>query len=182
MCYTQLGSRAPHTMSDKNMIMLCFIAIVTAVILLHGSIANSLPTFAVIFVCMWIIYDYMKTQQSPREINPPENNIDKPEFDLTPEFDPPEPDLNPQRRVDEDIDIKLYKGASIPQLHREMGCSADNQLANRMKFMAMQPKMSKVTRARYNVNTARPFFEAELRANEARNWWDNENDYLDEFM
>ena len=166
-------------MVEKNMIMLCFVAIVTAVILCHRSVINAMPTLAVIFVCMWIIYDYMKTTQGPREM-PQQVLVQKP--DETPEVIPQEPDLNPQRRVDDDIDIKLYKGATIPQLHREMGCSADNQLANRMKFMAMQPKLATVTRARYNVNTARPFFEAELRENEARDWWDNENDYLDEYM
>ena len=127
-----------------------------------------------IFACMWVIYDYIriKTTKEKRPITIPED----------PEDPEPEPDLNPHPRPNRDIDIDLYNGASIPQLHREMGCSADNRLANRMKFMAMQPKMATVARARYNVNTARPFFEAELRANEARDWWDNENDYLDEFM
>ena len=166
-------------MCEKNMVMLCFVAIITAVILFHGSLTNALPTIAVICVCMWIIYDYMKTKQGPREI-PEQIVIHNP--DDTQEVVPQEPDLNPQRRADDDIEIKLYKGATIPQLHREMGCSADNQLANRMKFMTMQPKMAKVARARYNVNTARPFFEAELRENEARDWRNNENDYLDEYM
>ena len=150
-----------------------FIAIIVLVYLAMGNI--SLPFVGVLGACAWIIYDYHKTVSRP--IVEPAQSIDDDLLDIE-----PEPDLNPHRRPDTSFDIDLYNGVSIPQLHRQMGCSADNQIANRMKYMAVQSKASQVARAAYNVNTARPFFEAELRENEARDWWDNENDYLDQYM
>jgi hypothetical protein len=51
-----------------------------------------------------------------------------------------------------------------------------------MKYMGLQARMSQDIRARWNAEKFRPYFEEELRDNETRDWWDNEVDYLDNFM
>lgn len=82
-----------------------------------------------------------------------------------------------------EFDIDLYSNQlSVQELHKDMGCSGDNKLANRMKYMMLQPKMSHDARARMNRYTLLQFWEEELRDNENRDWWDAEQDHLDAYM
>lgn len=81
-----------------------------------------------------------------------------------------------------EFDIDIARGEPISSIFQRSGSSADNALANRMKYMAMQPKLSMEIRARHNRYTMQPYFEEELSANEKRDWWDNENDWMDAFM
>ena len=86
-----------------------------------------------------------------------------------------------QKDVSE-FDIALYNGADIPNVYKAMGCSADTKIANRMKYMGMQAKLSLDIRAKHNRHTLAPYYDEELRANENRDWWDVESDFLDEYM
>lgn len=81
-----------------------------------------------------------------------------------------------------EFDIDIARGEPISALFQRSGSNADNAIANRMKYMGMQPKLSMEIRARHNRHTMQPYFEEELAANERREWWNNENDYLDAFM
>jgi hypothetical protein len=82
-----------------------------------------------------------------------------------------------------EFDIDLYSNQlSVQELHKDMGCAGDNKLANRMKYMMLQPKMSHDARARMNRYTLLQFWEEELRDNENRDWWDAEQDHLDAYM
>lgn len=82
-----------------------------------------------------------------------------------------------------EFDIDLYNNQlSIQELHKDMGCSGDNKLANRMKYMGLQAKVSQDIRARMNRHSIQQFWEEELRDNENRDWWDAEQDYLDAYM
>lgn len=81
-----------------------------------------------------------------------------------------------------EFDIDIAKGEPIQAIFQRSGSSADNAIANRMKYMAMQPKLSMEIRARHNRYTMQPYFEEELSANEKRDWWDTENDWMDAFM
>lgn len=83
-----------------------------------------------------------------------------------------------------EFDIGMFNANAnaIQNLHSKMGCGADTQIANRMKYMGLQAKLSQDIRARHNKYKLMPYFDEELKANENRDWWDVENDYLDNFM
>jgi hypothetical protein len=81
-----------------------------------------------------------------------------------------------------EFDIQLFNDPDITKVYKDMGSSADTQIANRMKYMALQPKMSMDIRSRHNRYSLLPFFDEELKANENRDWWDVESDFLDEYM
>jgi ABC-type Zn2+ transport system substrate-binding protein/surface adhesin len=186
-------------LSLTNIIFLAFICIIAGVLMSHVEPSSLFSMLLVAGVCLWVISDYYKTKKlnmlddhHADQSEHDQSEHDQSEHDQS-EHDQSEhdehdhhadqlQDLNPHRRPDDKFDIHMYNNHTIPELHRQMGCSVDNQMANRLRYMQLQPKMSAIARARYNADTARPFFEAELRANETRDWWDNENDYLDEFM
>lgn len=77
-------------------------------------------------------------------------------------------------------DIAVYSGEDIRTLHSSLGCGADNQLCNRMKYTGSQAKMSQDIRARFNKYSLMPYLEEEMRENEELHWW--ESDDLDEDM
>lgn len=82
-----------------------------------------------------------------------------------------------------EFDINYFKtDITIQDIHKDMGSSLDNKLSNRMKYMGLQNKISKDTRSRFNRYTLQPYFEEELRENENRDWWNVEQDYLDDYM
>jgi hypothetical protein len=82
-----------------------------------------------------------------------------------------------------EFDINYFKSdITIQDIHKDMGSSLDNKLSNRMKYMGLQNKISKDTRSRFNRYTLQPYFEEELSENENRDWWNIEQDYLDDYM
>jgi hypothetical protein len=82
-----------------------------------------------------------------------------------------------------EFDINYYKtDITIQDIHKDMGSTLDNKLSNRMKYMGLQNKISKDTRSRFNRYTIQPYFEEELKENENRDWWNVEQDYLDNYM
>lgn len=100
------------------------------------------------------------------------------------EVDPHENDeAKPQAKHENEFDIAMLdREIAIAELHKDMGCTGDTRLANRMKYMAAQPRIAKDNMARMNSEKLRPYFNEELDDNEKAEWWNNENDYLDILM
>ena len=94
-----------------------------------------------------------------------------------------EKNLTPEAKHKNEFDIDLYdKQLSIKELFKDSGCTGDTRIANRMKYMGLQARMSQDIRARWNTEKLRPYLEEELSDNENRDWWDVETDYLDILM
>lgn len=91
-------------------------------------------------------------------------------------------ELSPVQKHYNEYDIGIYNGQTLQDLHMMVGGTGDTKIANRMKYMALQPKLSQDIRAAVNVAKQRHWFEEELQEQEARDWWDAEQDYLDAFM
>ena len=100
------------------------------------------------------------------------------------EKDPLENNPNePQAKHSNEFDIAMYaRELSVQELYKDMGCTGDTRMSNRMKYMGLQPRMSKDICARLNSEKLRPYFEEEMDDNEKAEWWNVENDYLDNFM
>jgi hypothetical protein len=193
-----------------SVVFLALVCIVIAGIV--NKLAPSgmmIPTFALIAICLWIAYDYIllrrykakqscKNNQKNKEelakmeedddvnINPGDRELQDMIYDLENKYsnkeDADSPDV-PKAKHKGEFDIDLYnKGLSIQELHKDMGCSGDNKLANRMKYMGMQAKVSQDNRAKLNRYSLQQYWEEELRDNENRDWWDLEQDYLDAYM
>lgn len=183
-----------------SVVFLAFICIIVAGILnsfMPGEL--MIPSFVLIAVCLWVAYDYMllkrykekkkcMTKKHAEQTDDLENRIreltEQLENDEEAREDPPEEpaDLSPVAKHKNEVDIELYQGGSIQNLHGKMSCSGDTQLANRMKYMSMQSQMAKDARARWNVEKFRPYFAEELKDNERRDWWDNDADELEMLM
>lgn len=93
----------------------------------------------------------------------------------------------PVQQHKNEFDISMFNAGmsvdgTIQELHSQMGFGADTQIANRMKYLSLQSKLSKEIRARHNKYNLLPLFDEELRAAESSRWWDQEQDYLDAFM
>lgn len=175
------------------------IFLVMVFLVISGIVYNELPgylmmpTFAVMAVCLWISLDYMLCMRKdkmykvkPKEIqdferknvNPesPKEDIESPHVDKPVNVEPPN-SLEGKQKKDCDISYK-----TIQEAHVYMGCSADNQMTNRMKYMGLQPKLAADIRAQHNVYKLMPYFDEELRDWEASEWWQEEADVLDEFL
>lgn len=100
------------------------------------------------------------------------------EKQLSAAFDRPvqrqEPSLNP-------YDLSDAAPADLPQWFKDSGSLGDNRLVNRSKYAAAQAKVSMDIRARWSPDQFRGMFAEELKDNENRDWWENEND-LDKYM
>lgn len=90
-------------------------------------------------------------------------------------------DIKPHHMGEVDIDLYLDK-KSIQDIHQHMGSLGDNRMANRMKYSAIQAKESHDSWSRMNSEKMRRIYEEELQEQENRDWWDAEQDYLDEYM
>lgn len=165
-----------------------------------------MPTFALVAVCLWIALDYMLMQrhqakQSCATANEDQEDIEKQidqlvdelENDEHSEADEPEPGAadetepgaadEPKAKHKNEFDIAMYdKKLSTEQLYKDSGCAGDTSIANRMKYMGLQARMSQDIRAKWNVEKYRQYVEEELRNGEERDWWENEADYLDALM
>lgn len=85
------------------------------------------------------------------------------------------------KRPDRDFSLDFFNNyMDIRDLHMQMGATGDNQIFNRMKYVAIQPQVSKDIRARWTTHGLRPFVEEELREQANKIWW--ENDDLDVYM
>ncbi len=180
------------------LVLICIVISGIAYRLAPGQM--MMPTFALLSVCLWISLDYilMKRHKAKsacmhqkKDIDDVENKINE----LTSEMGATDTGGNSQENDTEvllesptalhknEYDIALYdRDASIQELHKDMGCSGDTRIANRMKYMGVQDRMAKDIRARWNAEKFRPYFEEELSNNESRDWWDNEVAYLDNYM
>lgn len=76
-----------------------------------------------------------------------------------------------------EFDIDMHNGELFQKIYPRMGCCGDTAIANRMKYMGMQPQVSKAIRASFNKHTMQPYLEEELRAHADREWW--ASDFLD---
>lgn len=181
-----------------------FAIIIACVLITMAPTVAIMPLFALIAVCLWVAYDYMinqrkeieKTCKGRGEKKPrrqESDDLDKKIAELANELDtdmsvisePTSEDHSdePSAKHKNEYDIALYTDKlDYKQLFKESGCSGDTKIANRMKYMGMQDKIAQDTRARWNVEKFRHYVEEELRAGEARDWWDSEADYLDALM
>lgn len=57
----------------------------------------------------------------------------------------------------------------------------DERIANRALYNGQMNERAKINRTRFSVDSIRKFWEPELREEESRIWWGN-NDYLDNLM
>jgi hypothetical protein len=180
-----------------SVIFLVLVCIVVAAIAnKFSSPAMMIPTFSLLAVSMWIALDYiMLKRYKAKEAclqNSMEHNTDEEvnvvdiedDNDDEPEEDKPKiiEEAKPVKKHKNEFDISIANGESLQDMYQFMGSSADTAIANRMKYMGMQSKLSMDIRARHNVEKLRPYFEEELRANSDRDWWDKESDFLDAFM
>ena len=159
-----------------------------------------MPMFALIAVCLWIAYDYMIRKRAQLENQcegasklPKNDDLDEKINKLTDELETDiatigddtteDNSAEPAAKHKNEYDIALYTDKlDYKQLFNESGCSGDTKLANRMKYMSVQDKLAANLRTKWNVEKLRPYVEEELRAGEARDWWDAEADYLDDLM
>ena len=191
----------------EDILSVIFLALICIVIagIIHRIAPGQMmvPTFALIAVCLWIAYDYMLMSRYKAKkacLNQPAEleEIDKKIQDLANELSSSDEEaiytddqedtnaelsLKPEAKHKNEFDIDMYdRELSIQELYKDTGCSGDTRMANRMKYMGLQAKLSQDIRARWNAEKFRPYFEEELRDNETRDWWDNEVEYLDNLM
>lgn len=191
----------------EDILSVIFLALICIVIagIVHRIAPGQMmvPTFALIAVCLWIAYDYMLMSRYKAKkacLNQPAEleEIDKKIQELANELSSSdegdtytddqedtnaELSLKPEAKHKNEFDIDMYdRELSIQELYKNTGCSGDTRMANRMKYMGLQARMSQDIRARWNAEKFRPYFEEELRDNETRDWWDNEVEYLDNLM
>lgn len=192
--------------SGDDILSVVFLALVCIVIAgILSKITPTglvLPTYALVALCLWIAYDYMlltrykakaaclnkQHEQEDAEkalaevaadLNTDDGNDDS--NDSKPEV---KPEATPEQQHANEFDISMFNASAggIQTLHSKMGCGADTQISNRMKYMGLQAKLSQEIRARHNKYNLLPYFDEELKDNENRDWWDAEQDYLDQFM
>lgn len=185
-----------------SIIFLILICIVITVIAMHVSSASmGVPVFIMISACIWIGYDYIMlkrykakekcakkkatvetTDELDRQISELQDELDdyiddNLEVPEKPKIEPPE------KKHKNEFDIDLYdRHLSVQELYKDMGSAGDTRIASRMKYMALQPRMSREIQARMNSEKLRPYFEEEFREQENKDWWDVANDHLDALM
>lgn len=184
-----------------SVIFLALICIVIAGIVTHIAPSGlQMPCIALVAVCLWIAYDYILVKRNKAKaachVSKEEKNVDE---DVDEQIASLTKELNstvdeqpgavqtvsqkPEQQHKNEFDILMYDpDASIKELYTDMGCAGDTRIANRMKYAAMQSKVATDIRTRMNANKLRPYFEEELAEQEKRDWWDEESDYLDEYM
>jgi len=181
------------------LVLVCIVVSSIAYRLAPGQM--MVPTFALIAVCLWISLDFILMKRHKARAackaahNHSDSEVDAKISELTSELNfVDDKDINnhsapkidtiaPAAKHASEFDIDLYdKGLSIQELYKDMGCSGDTKIANRMKYMGLQERMAQDIRSRWNVEKLRPYLEEELSDNEHRDWWDNEVEHLDNLM
>ena len=191
----------------EDILSVIFLALICIVIagIVHRIAPGEMmmPTFAVMAVCLWIAYDFMLIQRhkAKHACKHVPDDVESKIKDLTKELNANEKtdeieseskddvkndnkdDLKPEQKHENEFDIAMYdKALSVQELYKDTGCAGDTRIANRMKYMGLQAKLSQDIRARWNAEKFRPYFEEELRDGENRDWWDVDADYLDLLM
>lgn len=164
-----------------NIIIFALICVVmSGVINKFVPLGIIIPVSVLIGVCIWIGYDYFRVIKKNKTNDHDMNDLPD---DLGNEKNIKNKDEqeNKPTHVNE-FDIDIYNGLSVEDIHRKMGSSGDNRLANRMKYMGIQSQLSKNIRSRYNKYNLLPFLEEEMQEDENRDWWINESEFLDELM
>jgi len=186
-------------MKGDDIISVIFLALIAIVIagLVHKFLPDDssliVPSFVLISVGLWIAYDYILLnryqkraacahahQSKHTNTNAAQKQEREPEHKPTVSVDSGEPEkplIEIKKPVS--VDINYYRDDSdFRSLHKSMGSSGDNQLFNRMKYMSIQPKVSAALRTGWTARSLQPFVEEELREQERRHWWDD-NEQLD---
>ncbi len=179
--------------NDTIVIILIFVLVIIISMIIFNNndkIILSITGTTVIFAMIWC---YMKNKSDKLHNKEIIEETDKSSSETTDEneADKETTDENEtdNEAVDENEDdynpfMNQYKATdeiNMAAMYPCMACEADTGLFNRMKYMSIQPQLSQVIRAGFNVHTMKPFFEEELREGENKHWWEN-NDYLDAFM
>jgi len=102
--------------------------------------------------------------------NPDESEYQKSEAD------------NKQQEISTEMLTDLLGKLETSSFAKVNNNDADYFMCNRMSYSAMQAKQAINNRAKYHKHSLTPYFDSELRANEERDWWDRETDYLDVYM
>lgn len=81
-----------------------------------------------------------------------------------------------------EFDIDYYgdptKEVDIRMFYNEMGGDTDNAICNRAKYQGMQAKLSQDIRTLFNKHSAEPYYQAELKEQEDRYWYEaDDNTY-----
>ena len=180
-----------------SVFFLAIICIVISTIIYRISPVNInllVPSCAIISVMLWVAYDYMlnnKYEHAMHKLNEEREEITQTLEEIVHEInnavdDRPSTDEGFQsknvaplvKQHPNEFDLEIYSGTDdIRKLYTHMGSNGDTQICNRMKYMAVQPRLSKDIRASYNKHTIEPFFQEELNEQENKIWW--EMDMLD---
>jgi hypothetical protein len=62
------------------------------------------------------------------------------------------------------------------------GSTSDNKFLERNLYMGSQPQTSIINHHKFDKNSVAYLYEEELNANENRDWWDRETEFLDKLM
>ena len=191
---------------NEDIISVFFLAIICIVIssiiyrIAPMNINLLVPSCAIISVMLWVAYDYMlntKYELAMRKLNEEHagysQTLDEIVYEInslgdyddespsTDEGFKSRPNYTSEKLVKQhpnEYDLEIYSGIDdIRKLYTHMGSNGDTQICNRMKYMGVQPRLSKDIRASYNKHTIEPFFQEELNEQENKIWW--EMDMLD---
>lgn len=78
-----------------------------------------------------------------------------------------------------DFDVQIFNHEPIENWYKFSGAPGDTRLANRMKWMSLKNKQSKINRAKMDRDTFKKYYEEELETHANRRWWDNDDlEYL----
>lgn len=189
----------------EDIISVFFLAIICIVIssiiyrIAPMNINLLVPSCAIISVMLWVAYDYMlntKYELAMRKLNEERagysQTLDEIVYEINSLGDDDErpsvdegfksrPNYTSEKLVKQhpnEYDLEIYSGTDdIRKLYTHMGSNGDTQICNRMKYMGVQPRLSKDIRANYNKHTIEPLFQEELNEQENKIWW--EMDMLD---
>jgi hypothetical protein len=187
-----------------SVVFLALICIVISTVVGMFATNNSgliIPTSVFVSICLWIVYDYMlinrykakeqcmrdkynlnKTDELADELADELllgsiNDIDdEPEVEELKEVSNPAEMGRPKKENPDEFDIDMYNSEqSLQCMHKDMGCGGDTMLCNRMKYMGLQPQLSKDIRSAFDKYTLQPYFEEELREQSEREWWNSDH-------
>jgi len=186
-------------MKGNDILSVVFLSLIFIIIsgLIRSIMPNNLlliTSFSFMSVALWVAYDFMLLKRYEAKekclINQYEHKIKKLKHTHKPVHDDnhyipntehhkPTKKKKLKKRNKGEVDIDIYdKQLSIKDTHESMGSSGDNRLFNRMKYMAMQPKLATDIRAKWNKYKLQPYLEEELREHSNRTWWNS--DHLDD--
>ena len=171
-----------------SIIFLLFVCIVLAGLLreiVPNQILAVISSFVIICVLLRVLYKTDENDELNDKLNDESLNYDEASNDESSNDENSAIDLSEIKPHNPPPTKKLTdynKKLTIQEIHGEMGCSGDTEIYNRMKYLSLQPQLSKVIRASWNARKLQPYLEEELKENENRDWWDCEQEKLDAIM